>query len=223
MKGSTVRGDFIQGYSDFDFNVFLKPEVMDGEKSPKVEGAMRFQRALGDIDPEDFGTSQFQIYFIDSEKYPHDWVSPVEGTYRVFWGNLPSIARQMEDSVYLSYAKRFLSDVEYSRKKIVERFIDKPNHRLPPIVRLLGASLKGYMYSVSVLLTSKPKIVLRSKLDKLLPIVEEGIGSKGYFSKFFGYVVNWSLIKKSHEYAREAFREGTKALDEIGCWSLKLR
>jgi predicted nucleotidyltransferase len=222
LKGSSVRGDFIQGYSDLDFNVFLKPGVMDGEKSPKVDGAIRFQRALGDIDPEDFGASQFQIYFIDSEKYPHDWVSPLEGTYRIFWGNLPSVARQMEDSVYLSYAKQFLSDVEYTRKKIVERFIDKPNYRLPPIVRLLGASLKGYMYSVSVLLTSKPKIVLRLKVDKLLPIVEEGIGSKGHFSKFFSYVVNWSLIKKNYENAREAFREGTKALDEISCWSRKL-
>lgn len=219
LKGSAVRGDFIQGYSDFDFNVFLKPEVMDGEKSPNIEGAIQFQKAFGDIDPKDFGASQFQIYFINSEKYPHDWVSPVEGTYKIFWGDLPSIAKEMEDSMYLSYAKQFISDVEYSRKKIVERFVDKPNIRLPPVVRLLGASLKGYMYSVSVLLTSKPKIVLRSTLDKLLPIVEEGIGSKGYFSKFFGYVVNWSLVKRNYEYAREAFREGTKALDEIDCWS----
>lgn len=219
LKGSAVRGDFIQGYSDLDFNVFLKPEVMDGEKSPKVEGAVRFQRALGDIDPENFGASQFQIYFIDSEKYPHDWVSPVEGTYRIFWGSLPSIAREMEESMYLSYAKQFLSDVDYSKKKIVERFIDKPNYRLPPIVRLLGTSLKGYMYSVSVLLTSKPRVVLKLRLDKLLPIVEEGVGSKGYFSKFFECVSNWSIIRQDYEYARRAFKEGTKALDEINCWS----
>lgn len=223
LKGSAVRGDFIQGYSDFDFHVFLKHEAMDDETIPKIEGAMQFQKAFGDIDPEDFGVSQFQIYFIDSENYPHDWVPPVEGTYRICWGNLPSTGKEVDDSMYLKYAKRHLLDVGFSRKKLVERFVDKPNNKVPSVVRLLGATLKGYMYSVSILSTSKPKIVLKLTLDKLLPIVEDGIGSKGHFSRFFEYIFNWALLKQDYEYAREAFREGTKALEEISCWNQKLR
>ncbi len=223
LKGSAMKGDFIRGYSDFDFHVFLKPEAMDSEKVPKVEGAIQFQKAFGDVNPEDFEASQFQIYFINSKKYPTDWVPPVEGTYKIFWGILPSAAREKDDSTYLSFAKQSLSSVGYSREKIVERFVDKPNTRVPAIVRLLGATLKGHMYSVSILLTEKPKAVLRLKLDKMIPLVEEGVGSKGYFSAFFEHVLNWDLIQQNYDYARESFREGTKALDEIACWLGNIR
>ena len=218
LKGSAVKGDFIRGYSDFDFHVFLKPEAMDSERVPKVEGAIRFQKAFGDVDPEDFDASQFQIYFINSERYPPDWVPPVEGTYKVYWGILPSAAKEMDDSTYLRFAEQSLSSVGYSRQKIVERFVDKPNTRAPAIVRLLGATVKGYLYSVSVLLTSKPNTVLTLKLDEIIPLVEEGIGSRGHFATFFEYVSNWNLVQQNYDYAREAFREGTKALDEIACW-----
>lgn len=61
LKGSTVKGDFIQNYSDFDFHVFIKPEAMDGEKTPKIESAIKFQKLIGNTNPQDFGASQFQI------------------------------------------------------------------------------------------------------------------------------------------------------------------
>ena len=218
LKGSAVRGDFIRGYSDFDFHVFLGPDAMDGERVPRLEGAVRFQKAFGDIDPEDFGASQIQIYFIDSQKYPADWVPPVEGTYRIFYGKLPSAARERSDSTYVHFAEQSLSTVGDSGKKIVERFVDKPNSRVSPVVRLLGATLKGYMYSVAVLLTSEPKAALRLKLDELALHVERGIGSEGHFSTFFEHVSNWLLVQQDHDYAREAFEEGVKALDEINCW-----
>jgi len=219
FKGSAVKGDFIQGYSDYDFHVFLKPDAMDGERAPKVDGAIRFQKAFGNVNPEDFGASQFQIYFINSEKYPVDWVPPVEGTYKIFWGNIPSTAKEFDDTTYLRYAKQFLSSVEEDKQKLIERFVDKSNIGVPAVVRLLGATVKGHMYSVSMLLTSKPKIVLRLKLDELISLVEEGIRSRGHFSKFFEYISDWSLIRRDYDYARDAFAEGIKALDEITCWS----
>jgi hypothetical protein len=217
LKGSAVKGDFIQGYSDFDFHVFLRPEVMDGEKNPKIADAIRFQEAFGDVNPEDFGASQFQIYFINSEKYPQDWVLPIEGTYRICWGDLPSAAEELDDSTYLQHAKRFLSNVEHDKQSLVNRFVDKPNSRVPTYVRLLGAMVKGHMYSVAILATSKPKFILRLRLDKLVPIVEKETKSR-CFSVFFEHVSKWSLIREDHEYAREAFREGIEALDEIYCW-----
>ena len=219
LKGSAVRGDFIQGYSDFDFHVFLKSEAMDSERVPKIEGAMRFQKAFGDINPEDYGVSQFQIYFVNSERYPSDWIPAVEGTYKVFWGNLPSSARERDDSVYIRYAKKFLSSVEYDKQKMIERFVDKPNTRLPSVVRLLGATLKGHMYSVSVLLTSKPKFAFTFGLDKLIPLIEEGISSKKHFTSFFEHVINWFFMQRNYSYTQEAFREGIMALEEIAIWS----
>jgi len=219
LKGSAVKGDFFQGYSDFDFNVFLKPVAMDSERVPKVEEAIRFQKAFGEVEPQDFGASQFQIYFINSERYPPDWVPPVEGAYKALWGVLPLTAKEVDDSIYLSFAKQDLTTVEQNKQSIVGRFVDKPNTGVPKIVRLLGATLKGHVYSVSALLTSKPKVVHRSRLDELILLVEEGLRSEGHFAKFFEYISNWTRIQQDYECAREAFREGTRALDEIARWS----
>jgi hypothetical protein len=218
LKGSIIKGDFIPRYSDFDFHIFLKPEAMDGEKVPKVDGAIKFQKAFGEVNPEDFSVSQFQIYFINSMKYPSDWLPPVKGTYQIIWGKLPSSAGEMDNVKYIQQAKHFLTSIESDRKKIVERFVDKTNTQIPQIVRLLGAVLKSYMYSVAILLTLKPRKVLQTKLDKLIQIVEEGIDSKGHFSKYYHYASNWHRLLENLEQMREAFREGTKALDEIIYW-----
>lgn len=218
LKGSIIKGDFIPGYSDFDFHVFLKPDAMDGEKVPKVDGAIRFQKAFGNVNPEEFGVSQFQIYFINSQHYPSHWSPPLKGTYQVLYGKVPFTVREGDDSAYLRFAKQNLTTIEYGRRKIVERFVDKPNKQIPRIVRLLGASLKSYMYSVAMLLTLNPRKILRTKLDKLIQIVEDGIDSKGHFSKYYNYASNWNLVLQDLDQMRDAFREGTKALDEIINW-----
>lgn len=220
LKGSAVKGDFILGYSDFDFHVFLKPNVMDGESAPKAEYGIRFQRAFGHVDPEEFGVSQFQIYFINSEKYPEDWAPPVEGTYRILWGSLPETAKELDDSAYLRVAEQHLSmsSIEYSRRSNVARFVDKPDTRIAYNVRLVGATLKNFMYSILVLLTRKPKVAFGLDLDKMIDLVEEGIGSEGHLLAFFEYVSDWQRIRQDPEYAREAFEEGVEALDEIALW-----
>jgi predicted nucleotidyltransferase len=220
LKGSAVKGDLIRGYSDLDFHVFLKPEVMDGENVPKADYAVQFQRAFGQVSPEDFEVSQFQIYFINSEKYPEDWAPPVEGTYRILWGSLPETAKELDDGAYIRFAEQHLSlsSIEYSRRSNVARFVDKPNTRIEYNVRLVGATLKNYMYSISVMLTKEPKVAFKLGLDKMIALVEEGIGSEGHFRTFFEYVSDWQRIRRQPEYAREAFKEGIQALNEIHSW-----
>ena len=220
LKGSAVKGDFIPGYSDFDFHVFLKPDVMDGESAPKAEHAVRFQRTFGHANPEDFKVSQFQIYFINSEKYPEDWSQPVEGTYKSLWGSLPETAEELDDAAYVRLADQHLSmsSIEYSRRSNVARFVDKPDTRIAYNVRLVGATLKNFMYSVLVLLTKKPKVAFGLELDKMIALVGEGIGSERHLAAFFEYISDWTRIQQDPEYAREAFQEGIQALDEIASW-----
>jgi hypothetical protein len=218
LKGSAVKGDFIQGYSDFDFHVFLNSAVMDGERSPEVGGAVAFQKRIGEIHPRDFGASQFQIFFLNARTYPEDWIPPIGGTYKVLWGKTPSCLQEVDDSAYLQNARQAVSNIQQDKRRLIERFVDKPNSRIPTFVRLLGQYLKGHIYSSSILLTSQPNAVLNMKLDELLSVVEHGIGSKGRVSKFYEYISNWPTVQEKCGYAREAFKAGIEALDEIGAW-----
>jgi predicted nucleotidyltransferase len=218
LKGSAVKGDFIAGYSDFDFHIFLKPEVMDDARVPKAECAIEFQRAFGSVNPQDFHVSQFQIYFIDSEAYPEDWLPPVEGTYMVFYGCVPAAAGEAEEHEYLRLSLDYLASVEESRKTIVGRFVDKPNGAIPSLVRLSGTTLKGYMYSVSALALPDPKQGFRLGLDEMIEIVEREVKSGGHIGGFFQLVSDWGKIQADIESARQAFKEGDEAMKEIDHW-----
>lgn len=218
IKGSAVKGDFIPGYSDFDFHVFLSPEVMDSERVPKTDYALKFQKSFGHVQPEDFEVSQFQIYFINSQHYPDDWVQPVKGTYKIVWGKLPKAATEADDQIYIQQAKEYLKIIEDSRRTIVGRFVDKPDKGVSGVDRLLGATLKGHMYSVLILLTNNPKDSLRLLLDEMIVQVEKGINSKGHFTAFFEQISDWTKIQQNSDKARKAFEEGIAALEEINRW-----
>jgi len=218
LKGSAAKGDFIPYYSDFDFHVFLNPKVMESERIPKINHALKFQKAFGHVKPEDYGVSQFQIYFIDSQHYPADWVPPVEGTFKVVWGKMPLAVMNVGNQVYVQQANENLKTVEDTRKNLVGRFVDKPDAQISSIVRLLGTFLKGYMYSVMVLLSDNPKDGLRLRLDEMIAQVEKGVGSKGHLTAFFNQVSDWATIQQNSDKARTAFKEGMKAIDEIVHW-----
>ncbi len=218
LKGSAVKGDFIPSYSDFDFHVFLNQKAMESERIPKIGYALRFQKAFGHVKPEDYGVSQFQIYFINSQRYPADWTPPVEGTFKVVWGKLPSAAKEADNQAYIRQARENLKTVGDTWRIIVGRFVDKPDAGIPALVRLLGASLKNYMYSVLILLSDNPKDGLRLHLDEMIALVEEGVSSKGHLSAYFDQISDWATIQQNSDKARTAFKEGMEALNEIGRW-----
>jgi len=74
------------------------------------------------------------------------------------------------------------------------------------------------MYSVSVLTTRDPRIAFGLKLDKMIDLVEEEIGSAGHFRGFYEYISDWQRIRQDPECARQALKEGIQALDEIARW-----
>ena len=218
LKGSAVKGDFIKDYSDFDFHVFLNPKAMESERVPKIGYALRFQKAFGHVKPADYGVSQFQIYFINSQRYPADWAPPAEGTFRVVWGKLPSAAVEMDGQAYVQQANENLKTAEDTRRTLIGKFVDKPDTSIPMLVRLLGTYLKGYMYSVMILLSDTPKDGLKLRLDEMVIQIEKGMGSKGHFSAYFEQISDWTAIQQDTDKARDAFREGMEALGEIGRW-----
>jgi len=218
LKGSAVKGDFIQGYSDFDFHVFLNPRAMETARVPKIGYALRFQKAFGHVRPADYGVSQFQIYFINSQRYPDDWLPPAEGTFKVVWGKPPSTIMEADDRTYVQQANENLKTAEDTRRSLIGRFVDKPDAAVPGLVRLVGTFLKGCMYSIMVLLSNNPKDGLKLRLDEMIAEVEKGVGSKGHFAAYFEQISDWAAIQNDADKARAAFEEGISALDEIGRW-----
>lgn len=159
LKGSTLKGDFITGYSDLDLHSFLTPEVMVGRAAPRPELAMRFQAAIGKLDPHDFGCNSFQLYFLNWERYPEGWAKPVPGSYVVLHGETPEGFGEITRDEYMEHSRKALSRLPVTAAQLIERGIDKPDRSLPPILRLAGIELKQATYAAASLLTGDPLLI----------------------------------------------------------------
>lgn len=159
LKGSTLKGDFIPGYSDLDLHSFLSPDVMVGRAAPRPELAMRFQASIGKLEPHDYGCNSFQLYFLNYESYPAGWAKPVPGSYVVLHGDLPPGFTDVTAHEYREHARAALARVPVIVAQLIERGIDKPDRSLPPVLRLAGIELKQATYAAASLLTDDPLLI----------------------------------------------------------------
>lgn len=158
LKGSTLKGDFIPGYSDLDLHSFLSPEVMIGRAAPRPELAMRFQASIGKLEPRDYDCNSFQLYFLNYDRYPEGWAKPVPGSYVVLHGELPPGFTDVTADEYRAHAREALRRLPVAVAQLIERGIDKPDRSLPPILRLAGIELKQATYAAASLLAEDPLV-----------------------------------------------------------------
>ncbi len=214
LEGSVNRGDFIKGYSDVDIHVYLTDSALAGERSPRLEYVLKFQEAIGSLEPKKYGVSQFQVSFLSANR-GSEWPPPVEGTYRILYGAPVPAMKKATLQEYIDSEKNQLADISRVRIELLRRFIDKPNTSTAPIVRLTGTYLKGMVYALAVILTSDPETVFKHSLCEVLDTISSRIWNSGDARSFFDAVRNWPEVEASPERARDAFAFGIRALESI--------
>lgn len=218
LKGSGRDRDFVQDYSDIDIHAYVKPRVLEEGKSPKLEYVIRFQEAIGRLDPKKAGVSQFQVYFLPADGRIEGWNPPVAGTYEILHG-APVPAMQMTSlREYLEEEWRYLSEARRTRLDLLGKFVDKPNSSISGLVRLTGTCLKGLLYALSCVLTREPERAFSLTLDQMLSYTCEQSQELSYARSFFNMITNWGEIEKNPRKAREAFALGIRALEAIERW-----
>ncbi|MCL6650362.1 MAG: hypothetical protein K6U89_18830, partial [Chloroflexi bacterium] len=139
VKGSAVKGDSVPGYSDFDFHLFVQSDRVPtlGGLRPAPGPALAFQKAIGGLDPAGYGVSSFRVHFVDSGKYPAEWLPPLPGTCEIVYGNPPVGLPVPGPRDIIREAGRFFGSAPQALAVVVERVLDKPDGRLPALVREL--------------------------------------------------------------------------------------
>lgn len=216
LKGSALRDDFLPGYSDLDIHIYVPSSHMRGGRQPRLENALRFQRAIGALDPTDYGVSSFQVFFIDAEHYPEDWSRPLKGTYEVLYGGPMDEASSREE--HLRRSRENLSSYPGYIATLIERFVDKPDARIPDFVRLAGVFLKGAVYSASVAIANDPEVVVEHSLWELLGVLVDGGVETQPAEEFFRKVREWNEMRGDPEWCREAFGLAIQGMQNISDW-----
>lgn len=220
LKGSGQNHDFVPDYSDIDIHAYVEPRVLEERKSPKLEYVIRFQEAIGRLDPKKAGVSQFQVYFLPADRRIEGWNPPVPGTYEILHG-APVPAMQMTSlHEYLEQEWRYLSEARRDRLDLLGKFVDKPNSSISGLVRLTGTCLKGLLYAFSCVLTKDPGRAFSLTLDQMLSYACEQSQELSHARSFFDAITNWGEIEKDPRKAREAFALGIRALEAIERWQV---
>jgi len=219
LKGSALKGDFVRNYSDLDLHAYVDPEALLADRTPKLEHALRFQEAIGDLEPRAAGASQFQVYFLRSDRSTAGWSPSVPGSYEVVYGEIPPALSGWKDFDFRSHMKETLARIGDDRRTLIGKVLDKPNAALATYVRLAGSYVKNMAYSAAVIASGDPVWTFslsRDDLSKYLSRVDRSLAAIG---EFFDIVTDWAKIERNPTAARGAFRKAIEALDAIGAWA----
>lgn len=220
LKGSARTDDFNPGFSDLDIHVYVPSEFMMGPRTPRLEPALAFQRAIGQIDPASYGVDSFQVYFLDVDHYPEDWSKPVPGTYELVYGG--PIDDAASDAEHRQRARETLASIPAWLHTLLGRFVDKPDRALPSLVRLACILLKGELYSAAILVNSTPQVLVNRSLSDLIAVVQGAGADLDVAKTFFARVAEWPTLRERPEALREAFGLAVRALERIRDWSQPL-
>lgn len=214
-KGSAFKGDFIPYYSDFDVHLFVDPdqvEMLDA-RTPALEHALRFQEALGSIEPETYRVSSIQAFVVDAYNYPADWTPPLPGTYSVVYGQAPAWKVPSHDDLYKA-AQTFFPRMRQQVPNLIGRFLDKPNSGLAPYVRLVGTCLKPAVYYGATLRGRDPVTVWTEPVGTLLPLLEDE-EAEAAFGHFFTLARDWASVRQDPERLRTMLREALAGFERL--------
>lgn len=144
--GSAVKGGFIPGCSDIDFQLYLEDSAFSWHGQLPLELGFDIRRGLVDIDPTPF--RYIQCYARTREEQ-EGWVGPIPGTYHLIAGELPvaeATAQQLCES-----ARRGLAELDPAPTFIMGKLLGPGGVRLARSIRLLCTIVWPVLYQVLTL------------------------------------------------------------------------
>src|SRR5436309_9492905 len=131
VHGSTLKGGFIEGSSDIDFQLYLE-EAAFYEGELRLEIGLAIQRDLVAIDPAPF---RFIQCIALSHTLPEGFVGPIPGAYYLLAGSV-SIPEATPEQL-LDRSRQRLSDLPFVPPLMIKSLLEHGGGRLEENIRLL--------------------------------------------------------------------------------------
>jgi hypothetical protein len=144
--GSALKGDFIPGCSDIDFQLFLDEQAFRVPYELPFETCLAIQQDLAQIDPSPFRYIQGKAF---SDVLPSEHTGPVPGAYLLLAGKLP-VAEATKDQLQES-ARIRIATLNPLPPYLVGSLLEHGKGRLAWHIRWLCTDVWPTAYQVLVL------------------------------------------------------------------------
>jgi hypothetical protein len=148
--GSSVKGGFIAGCSDIDFQLYLRREAFDERGNFPILRSLEVQRDLAKIDPAPF---QYLQCYTFGGATRDGWTGPIPGTYQIVSGVLPVPEASAED--LRRSAEQRLATID-PNSRFSSALLDHGGGRLARAVRLLSTDVWPALYSLLIVQGTEP-------------------------------------------------------------------
>lgn len=184
--GSAVKGGFIAGCSDIDFQLFLRDGAFTAEGHLPLERSVDLHRDLARIDPEP--ALYIQCLALGSA-LPARRVGPVPGAYRVIAGVVP-IAEATVAELRGSAVEHLATLRDTSA--LVDGLLDHGEDRLARLVRGLCTWVWPALYELLIVQGAEPIATLNLPKTEALERLNPGSGA-GRLIRDFDRAIQLSL------------------------------
>ncbi|GHO83501.1 hypothetical protein [Dictyobacter formicarum] len=170
IHGSALKGGFIPGCSDIDFQLYLDGSILEASGQLPLSLSMAIQRDLATLDPAPFQYIQAYV------KSPHvktaraaQLVGPIADTYHMLYGHLPVPEATVEQIVQGS--RRSVERVPAVIADTSEDLLSAGGGRLERKVRFMCTDVWPTLYSVLTLQSQQPLAIWRLSKDSALHLL----------------------------------------------------
>lgn len=150
VHGSVVKGGFIPGCSDIDFQLYLRRSAFDEHGYLSAEQTIALHRDLARIDPAPF---QYLQAYAFGGAWRDGWTGPVTGTYANIAGRLP--VAEATASELRSSAGHLISGID-PNSRVKDALLDHGGGRLARQVRLVCTDVWPALFSLLIIRGSEP-------------------------------------------------------------------
>jgi len=208
VHGSAVKGGFIPGCSDIDFQLYLEDSAFKSRGHIPLELCISIHRDLSKINPAPFRYIQCTVL---SSELPEWFVGPVPGAYHLIVGKLPvaeATTQQLRES-----ARRALEELVPIPTFIIGELLDHGGGRLEAKIRLLCTKVWPTLYHVLTLQQVDATRVWglpRAQAMKLLP-KDTSLSQK--IHEFYRAVQTYYPAEESIEHGLAVIESGVDVLE----------
>ena len=212
LHGSALKGGFIPGCSDVDFQLYLDQAAFADAGQLPLKQCLAIQRDLARIDPTPFRYIQCAAL---SSELPPAFLPPVAGTYLLLAGRLP-VAEATEEQIAQA-AHHALQTLVPVPPFVVGNLLEHGAGRLAAAIRLLCTWVWPTLYHVLVLRQASGAVWRLAKGEAIALLTSDGeLGSAP--RAFYAAVRAYYPAETSLDAALAVIEQGVRVLRTANTW-----
>ncbi|MFW9914542.1 MAG: hypothetical protein ACFFGZ_02930 [Candidatus Thorarchaeota archaeon] len=213
VHGSALKGGFIPGCSDVDFQLYLEDSVFTAQRQLPLKLGLAIHRDLAELDPSPFRYIQCDP---QSTNLPEDYVGPIPGAYQLLAGRLPvpeATQEQLQDA-----ARKALAELIPIPPFITGELLDHGSGRLSGKIRLLITKIWPTLYHILTLQQDDAIYTWNQTKEQAIELLPKDTQLSGTIHDFYQTVRLYYPTEEGIEGGLRVIEAGIRFLKAAKSW-----